>query len=37
MEYMMIELMITLVFLLVFYRLNVELHRDIFDSENVND
>jgi len=33
----MIELMITLVFLLVFYRLNVELDRDIFDSENVND
>ncbi len=29
---MMIELMITLVFLLVFYRMNVELHRDIFND-----
>ena len=30
---MMIEIIITILFLIVFYRLNVELNRDIFEEE----
>ncbi len=29
----MIEIIITILFLIVFYRLNVELNRDIFEEE----
>ena len=32
MEYMMIDIMITIVFVIAFYKLNVNLDRDIFEQ-----